>query len=260
MAHQAWARGRSAHKSGISVKIEGVGRITDARHEPFHLFWERPIAKRKSRTNGNGSDPLESSESQPVARELASIALVRMRQDGRLSVRQHEGLRRAFASAAGLLGWLAVEADAQESMEAATRDLMALAERGATVLDSELAAELEEKKEETSRLKEVAKTVSKLAEKGDFDEPVEIPYCHTAKEGSQRWVTKVTTLTLTNPAEAEEAVRGIEKNMEGWEKLRGEMILELKGKQREIAEMRKTLPSLLQSSRGILSDVLTAPQ
>jgi len=227
---------------------------------PVTSSWEPIIAKRKSKPNGNGSDPSESLEAKPVARELASIALVRMRQEGRLSVRQHEGLRRAFATAAGLYGWVGLETTIQESMEAATRDLMTLAERGAHFLEGELAAELAEKQEEISQLKQVAKEISKLAEKEGFDEPVEIPYRHTAKEGAQRWVTKVATLTLTNPTEAEEAVRGIEKNIDGWEKLRGDMISELKGQQRELAEMRKTLPSLLQASRGILSEVLTAPQ
>jgi hypothetical protein len=189
---------------------------------------------------------------------LASIALVHMRQEGRLSVRQQEGLRRAFASAAGLFGWFTLEEGAHESMEAATRDLLTLAEFGASVLDGELAAELAEKKAETSRLKEVAKAIGQLAEKGDFEEPVEIPYSHTAKEGAQRWVTKVAKLTLTSATEAQEAVRGIEKNIDGWEKLRGEMVVELKEKQRELAEMRKNLPSLLRSSRGLLSEVLTA--
>lgn len=137
---------------------------------------------------------------------------------------------------------------------------MKLAERGTRFLHGELEAELAEKKAERSRLKQVAKTVSKLAEEGDFDEPVEVPYSHTAKEGSQRWVTKVETLTLTSPTEAQEAVEGFEKKMEGWEKLRAEMVAELKAKQRELAEMKKTLPSLLESSRGLLSEVLTVVQ
>jgi hypothetical protein len=51
-----------------------------------------------------------------------------------------------------------------------------------------------------------------------------------------------------------------EKNLEGWEKLRVEMISELKGKQKELTEMKKTLPSLLQSHRGLLTAVLTAVQ
>jgi hypothetical protein len=127
-------------------------------------------------------------------------------------------------------------------------------------MDDQLAAELAEKTGETSRLEQLARTISKLAEEGDFDEPVEVPYCHTAKEGSQRWVTKVAKLTLTNSLEAQEAVRGLEKNMDAWEKLRVEMISELKGKQRELAEMKKTLFSLLQSSRGLLAEVLTAVQ
>ena len=221
---------------------------------------ELDIAKRKSASNGSGTGPGHSAEAKPVARELASIALVRMQQDGQLSVRQREGLRRAFASAAGLFGWVALDAGAKEPVEAATKDLMKLAESGARFLDGELAAELAEKKKETSQLKQVAKTLHKLAEGGDFDEPVEVPYCHTAKEGSQRRVTKVATLTLTSPSEAEEAARTIEKNLEGWDKLRGEMVSELKGKQRELAEMKKTLPSLLQSSRGLLTAVLTTVQ
>jgi len=248
-----------AHRSEFSARIGGAGRITEVSDETRQPVPEPAIPKRKSKPSGNGSDPGESSEAKPLARELASIALVRMRQEGRLSVRQHEGLRRAFATAAGLFGWVALEAGSQESMEAAIGDLITLAERGASVLDDELAAEIAEKKVETSRLKEVAKAVSQLAEKGDFDEPVEIPYSHTAKEGSQRWVPKVATLTLTSATEAHEAARGIEKNIEGWDKLRGEMVSELKGKQRELAEMRKTLPSLLQSSRGLLFEVLTAP-
>jgi hypothetical protein len=191
---------------------------------------------------------------------LASIALVWMQQDGQLSVRQREGLRRAFATAAGLFGWTAIQEGAHEPMEAATRDLMTLAERGVRFMDDQLAAELAEKTGETSRLEQLARTISKLAEEGDFDEPVEVPYCHTAKEGSQRWVTKVAKLTLTNSLEAQEAVRGLEKNMDAWEKLRVEMISELKGKQRELAEMKKTLFSLLQSSRGLLAEVLTAVQ
>lgn len=223
-------------------------------------LWEPDIAERKSKPNQNGKSPGVSAEATPVACELASIALTRMQQDGRLSVRQREGLRRAFATAAGLFGWAPLEPGAQEPIEAATRDLMTLAERGARFLDGQLAAELAEKKAETSQLKRVAKTVSKLAEQGDFDEPVEVPYCHTAKEGSQRWVTKVEKLTLTNSSEAEEAARGLEKNLDGWDKLRVEMVSELKGKQRELAEMRKTLPSLLQSSRGLLSEVLATVQ
>jgi hypothetical protein len=183
-----------------------------------------------------------------------------MQQDGQLSVRQREGLRRAFAAAAGVFGWVAIDPGAHEPVDAATKDLMKLAERGARCLDGELAAELAEKKTETSRLKQVAKTISKMAAKGDFDEPVEVPYCHTAKEGSQRRVTKMAKFTLTNPSEAEDAARTIEKNLEGWEKLRVEMISELKGKQKELTEMKKTLPSLLQSHRGLLTAVLTAVQ
>ncbi len=203
---------------------------------------------------------MASPEAEPLACQLASIALVRMQQDGRLSVRQREGLRRAYASAAGLFGWVALEADAEGPIETATKDLMTLAERGTRLLDGELAAELAEKKSETSRLKQVAKTVGKLAEQDDFADPVEVPYSHTAKEGSQRWVTKVTTLTLTSAVEAEEAVRSLEKNMDGWEKLRVEMVSELEARKRELAEMRKTLPSLLQSSRRLLSEVLTVVQ
>jgi len=252
-----WPTGRR-----FPLEYRALARLPMSATRHVTSFWEPAIAKRKSRPNGNGSDPRESSEANPLARELASIALVRMRQEGRLSVRQREGLRRAFATAAGLFGWVALEASTYESMEAATGDLLTLAERGAILLDGELAAELAEKQAETPRLKRVAEAISQLAEKGDgdFDEPVEVPYCHTAKEGAQRWVTKVAKLTLTSSAEAHEAARGIERNIDGWDKLRAEMVSELKGQQRELAEMRKTLPALLQSSRGLLSEVLSAPQ
>jgi hypothetical protein len=216
------------------------------------------ISERKRKPKRNGGSPGLSPEVAPVARELASIALVQMQQGGQLSIRQREGLRRTFATVAEHLGWDALEAGVADPIDVATRDLLRLAERGARLLDDQLTDELADKKTETSRLGQVLKAIGKLAEDDSFGEPVEVAYRHTAKDGAQGWVTKEATVTLTSASEAQQAARGIENNVDGWDRLREDMVSELKRRRRQLAEMKKTLPSFLQSSRGLLSEVLAS--
>jgi hypothetical protein len=156
-----------------------------------------------------------SPEARQVSRDLAEMALAWVAQDGHLRVRQREQLRRALAAAAEFLSWTTLTGD---STEIASGDALKLARAGARILTKELADELAAKKAEITVLKRSQKALQKLADEGDFTEPIETTYTHTVRKPSRGLVTRTEELTLTEPQEALDAVNAIEKRMEAWGK------------------------------------------
>jgi hypothetical protein len=177
-----------------------------------------------------------------------------VKQGGHLKLREREELRRVFASAAELLGWATIRRD---PVEAATKDLLKLARSGARLLTRELADEVASKKMEMSQLEKVANSLHKLAEGADFTDSVEISYSHTGRSPPQGLVTRTETLTLTDADEAAEAARTIEAKRETWDKLRREMLDALGERQRQLDEMKRSLPAFVESSDVLVRHVMS---
>jgi pantothenate synthetase len=126
---------------------------------------------------------------------------------------------------------------------------------GSQFLAEDLAEELARKKSEVAELRKVADSIHKLSDTGDWETPVEISYCHTVREGDGLG-TRTTAVTLADAGEANDAASAIEKKLDSWEKLRDQMLEDLKKKQRKVAEMESSIPDFAESSREMVDDVL----
>lgn len=194
-----------------------------------------------------------------AARTLASLALAKYRQDGTLGVRQGEQLRRALATAADALDWDSIGGSTADRTAAAASDVAEIAESGAELLESDLEELLAEKKGEVKEIARVVESVQKLAADPSASYPTEVEYSHTKRSPSGSLITKIETLTLNDAGEALAAAATLEKRMEGLAKLQGQMLEELKEKRRQVREMRLGLPGFVESSDGLVTELLTMP-
>jgi hypothetical protein len=137
----------------------------------------------------------------------------------------------------------------------AIRDVEDLTEKGMRVIQRTLGDELADKKAETSQLRGVADSLSKLAETGTWGNPVEVSFSHTVRR-PDGLVTKTETLTLADSEEAKDAAGAMERKFDGWEKLRSQMQGELEKEQDRLKEIAGDISGFAESSRGIVSDVL----
>ena len=190
-----------------------------------------------------------------VSRRLASLALARHEQEGRLRVRQREQLRRALFSAGESLGWESLTAGEADPVEGASKDVARLTRNGTRSLMRDLDNEITAKKREMTQLKAVAKSIQKLAKDGATTYPAEVTYTHTARGSTTGYVTKTETLVLADAAEAEGAAAKIEKKMDAWAKLREEMLKDLKRRQQQLDELKGTVTEFVSSSEGLLVEV-----
>ena len=195
-------------------------------------------------------------ELEEVSRKMATIALQKSRQEGALKVRQREQLRRALAAAAESLGWDVIPGDKADRVAAATQDMTQLADAGAKSLERDLEALLDDKKNEMKELKKVVKTVTSLADDKKATFPTEIDYTLTARNGTRGLFTKSETLTLNSADDAPGAAAALEKRLDNVTKLRDEMLLELKGKLRQVVDVRKNASGFVEASNGLVVDVL----
>jgi hypothetical protein len=191
-----------------------------------------------------------------AGRVVARLALDKLNQDGILGVRQREQLRRAFSTAAEALEWDAIPGEKEDRVAIATSDVAELAAAGARALERDLAELLDEKKAEMAQLEEVHRAVSALAADEAATYPTELEYSHTARDGLRRLVTKTETLTLANGDEATSAAATLEKRLEGFAKLRDQMLEELEDKQRQIGKMRHGLSGFVAASNRLVVEVL----
>ena len=199
------------------------------------------------------SDP---SDIDDVSRRLAALARAKLEQDGRLSVRQREKLRRAFAAAGNALGWNATVASNGEWVVAASKDVLKLAKKGAKSLERDLADELARKRTEVLKLQEVVTYVRELAEDPDATYAAEITYGYTARDASKTLVTRTAVVTVNDPQEAIGAAGVIEKSLPGRGKLADQMIVEIQRKQDQLDATKQTLPAFVESSRQLLGEVI----
>ncbi len=184
------------------------------------------------------------------------LALERMQQDGSLNVRQRDQLRRALVRTAEARGWVLIPDNTADRVGEAAQDLAILAEAGALSLKSDLGEEVAAKNNELKQLREVVQTVQKMAASARTSYPAEIEFSHTARQGPQNLVTKTQTLTLSDTAEAQDAAATLERNMEGWAKLRDQMLEELEHRQHQIEQTRRSLSEFVEASRTLVGEVL----
>lgn len=175
-----------------------------------------------------------------------------MQQDRRLRVRQGEELRRALTVAAELRGWAAIGDD---SMASAIKDVKSLTKVGSGLIAQELENELADKKNEVKELQKVADAIHELADTADWEEPIEVSYSHTARDGDGL-ATKTETVILADAGEARDAAAAIEKKLDSWEKLRSQMLENLKQRKGQLGELDDSIAAFAESSRDVVGDVL----
>jgi len=193
-----------------------------------------------------------------AGRTLAFLALERLRQDGALPVRQREQLRRALVTAGKVLDWGQIPGERTDRAAAVNRDMAALADFGAKTLDHDLARQLDEKGGEIDALQDMTRTLRALAADPDASYPAEIAYAYTARDGQRRLVTRTEALVLANADEASDAAALLEKRLEGYAKLRDQIVEDLARGRRQIDVMREGLGSFVASSNGLVLEVLAS--
>jgi hypothetical protein len=212
--------------------------------------------KKSKKTQSRGTLVARSPELQDVARRVASLALAKVEQDGSLSIRQKEQLRRAFSAAGDTLGWTRTLALTGDDAKEVKSDVMSVSKNGAKLLAGDLAEELERKRTEVSELEKAASLARSLAEDPDTSYPTELTYSYTSRDASQVLVTKTETLTLNDAQEMLSAAESIEKTVAGRGKLTELMITDLEEKQERLDLMTRTLPDFLESSHGLIREVV----
>ncbi len=189
-----------------------------------------------------------------VCRQLGALALAR--QESPLGVRQLEQLRRALTTAGDALGWTEAAAGDADSVVEVDKDIMIMAKGGAKFMAIDLAEELARKRTEVSRIHDAAASALKLSEDPDASYPAEITYSYTARDATKGTVTKMEALTLNDAREALSASESIERSTTSRGKLADLMIIALEQQQVELDAMTRTLPDFLESSQGLLHEVI----
>lgn len=213
----------------------------------------RSVIPTTKNTQSSRPSPMRSPEIREVARKLASLAVTRVRQDGRLNVRQGEQLRRALATAGDTLGWAMSGGD---PVAEASKDVAKMAKSGVRSMTVDLAEELHSKKGEMKQLEDVASSVRELANDQDATYPTELTYLHTARGASQELVTHTETIIVGNAQEAQGVADRIEKSTPNWDKLREQMIVDLKQEQRRLDKIVRTTSDFVESLQGLLREVI----
>ena len=219
--------------------------------ETNHEIRRSVIPTRKNPQSSRPS-PMRSPEVREVARKLASLAVTRQRQDGQLNVRQGEQLRRALAIAGDTLGWAMSGDPAVE----ASKDVVKMVKSGVRSLTADLAEELRNKKIEMMQLEEAASSFRELASDTDASYPTELVYLHTARGASQDLVTLTETITVTNAQEAQGVADKIGKSTPNWDKLREQMIVDLKQQQRQLDKIMRTTSDFVEYLQELLKEVI----
>ena len=191
-----------------------------------------------------------------VCRQLAALALAQLEQEGPLGVRQNEQLRRALATAGDALTWTATAAHSDDSITEVSKDFMTMAKGGSRAMGRDLAKELAAKKVEVKQLNDTLASATKLAEGPDSAYPAEITFSYTVRDAFAELITKTETVTVTETAEAASAAAALARSMPARTKLADLMITELKRKQSQLEVMTKGLSDFIESSQGLLREVI----
>lgn len=138
----------------------------------------------------------------------------------------------------------------------ASKDVAKMAKSGVRSMTVDLAEELRSKKGEMKQLEDVASSFRELANDQDATYPTELTYLRTARGASQELVTHTETITVANAQEAQGVAEKIEKSTPNWDKLREQMIVELKQEQRRLDKILGTTSDFVESLQGLLKEVI----
>lgn len=199
---------------------------------------------------------LRSEEVKGIARELTTLGLVHVRQDGLLNIRQQENLRRALADAGQALAWDVKAATSADPIPEVIKDLKKLVLAGAKTQKEEVAAELKVKKSEEKGLEKVVLALEKLIEKADKAFPTQISYSHTARDITQGFFTKTELVEMEGVTEAEDTLKLINKSWNRWGKLRVQMFEDLEDTGKRLNTLSGDLEPFVGSSRRLLNELL----
>jgi hypothetical protein len=191
-----------------------------------------------------------------VCRRLAELPLAELEQESPLGVRQIEQLRRALAEAGEGLDWTATAAHSDDSIADVSKDFMTMAKGGSRAIGRDLANELAAKKVEVKQLTKTLASTTKLAEDPKTEYPSDVTFSYTVRDAFSELVTKTETVTVTEAGEATSAAAALERSMPARTKLADLMIIELKRKQSQLEVMTKGLSDFIESSRGLLQEVM----
>ncbi|NNF14127.1 MAG: hypothetical protein HKN72_12935 [Gemmatimonadetes bacterium] len=196
-----------------------------------------------------------SPEMKRVTVELAALAVARVKQKGRLKVRQKEQLRRAIARAGETLGWSTKAPFKSDPVGEMSKEVAKLVRNGARRMKRDIGQELEEKGSEIAELKKVVKAVEKLAADPEAF-PTEVTFQHTARHASQGLVTKTETLELEDKDEATKAAKRMKKRIKRWSRYRDQMLEELEMEREYLKTTTSNLKEFVDTSRPVLGEVL----
>lgn len=188
-----------------------------------------------------------------ISRKLASLALSWFERGERLLVREREEMRRGVAAAAEPLGWKTLGAD---RLETSHKDVLRLTRNGERALRRDLQAEIAAKEIESAELEKGLRAVTKQVERHGFDDPLEFTYTLTAKRHPRGLVTKTETVLFHDAAEATKAIEAIESRLDVSDRLRQEMLDELRKREAKLDEARRRLSEFVNSHTSLLSHVL----
>jgi hypothetical protein len=197
-----------------------------------------------------------SPEMNDVARKLAVIALADVNQEGLLSVRQREQLRRALALAGEGLAWDLTVANGTDPLRDVTKDVLALSKAGAKGMAAALVDELAMKEGEMEQISEVSESAREMSENAETPYPLDISYHYTVRDVMQGLATKIETITANDAKEMLSAADSIARSLPSRGKLANLMIVALEKKQLQIEVTKKTLPDFTKSLRQLLEEVL----
>ena len=195
-----------------------------------------------------------------VSRRFAELALAKLEQHGQLNVRQREQLRRGLATAGEELDWAHTAAEEDDPLASIAKVMLRLSRNGARALRKELDEELATKKKETKALQKFAAQLIKMSESKKTEYPLILSYDYTARDASQKYVTKTEELELNEASECVSTAEGMERSAPNREKLTNLMIGELKAKQVRHDEMYAGLPDFVKSSHQLIREVLATLQ
>jgi len=191
-----------------------------------------------------------------IAQILARLGLIRIRKGEPLNVRRRERVRRALAEAGQSLGWAHVAALSENPVDTAATDLKKIVRGGVRSLQRELDREIADKKDEAKRLQALLGKVQDLTDDADAALPTEIVYTRTSKSPTDGLITKTETLSLTTAEEALQAARTFERSMPRWERLRDQMLDEMRETQEHLGLLSREISGVVNGWRGLLGEVL----
>lgn len=195
-------------------------------------------------------------ELEEAARTVALLVMDKLRDDGTLGVRQRQQLRRALLVASEELDWASLRSSHEDRVAAARKDVEELVVLGVQGLEKEVANVLDEKRGEKARLEKLVESIRSLAEDPETTYPVTMEYSHTGRDGSRSVATKAEVLVVNDAKEAAAAADALERKLDGYEKLRVQMVEELKERARTLREMKKDVSQVAPAFQGMLVEVL----